>query len=202
MSIGSVRLTKADHGRRMTWDEYAQAETGHELISELGRGVFTVIEVPEYRHGVRSNRVSRQFFRYWDSHPQEIRLVATGSECRLPIPGLESDRHPDLAVYVTAPPEGVSADEFWLTWIPSIVVEVVSLSSRVRDYEEKPDEYLQFGAREYWIVDPAKNEMLVLRRVGGRWKRIVVQPGESYRTPVLRDFEFDLSAVLEPDAAE
>lgn len=202
MSIGSIRLTKADHGRRMSWDEYAQADSDDALIAELGRGVFSVIDVPEFRDGLRTNRVSSQFFRFWDAHQQQIQLIATGSECRLPMPELESDRHPDLAVYTTPPPQGVSADEFWSTWIPAIVVEVVSLSSAVRDYDEKPDEYLQFGVREYWIIDPHKNEMLVLRRSGGRWRRITVRPGESYRTPVLRDFEFHLAEFLASETAD
>jgi Uma2 family endonuclease len=106
---------------------------------------------------------------------------------------LQSERHADLAIY-RFPPD---ADEGWATWIPEIVVEVVSHSSRHRDYEEKPEEYLQFGVREYWIVDAHKQEMLVYRRAGGRWASKVVRPGEIYKSPTLRGFELDVKPVFD-----
>lgn len=205
MSIGSTRLTKADHGRRMTWDEYVHAEADEELFYELSRGILTVIEVPHWKHLRRCDLARRQFYRYGEQFPDRIFAIASGTESRLPVESLESDRHPDITVYKTAPPEDLRADEFWSNWIPEIVIEVVSLSSVARDYEEKPDEYFQFGVREYWIIDGEKNEMLVLRRSGGRWKRIVVRPGEPYRSPTLPNFDFNLADVLElpsPDEVE
>ena len=68
------------------------------------------------------------------------------------IPGFESGT-PRRRVSVckeTPPPAG---DKTWTEWVPEIVIEVVSKSSAKRDYEEKPDEYLEFGVTEYWIVD-------------------------------------------------
>lgn len=202
MSIGSIRLTRADDGRRMTWEEYVHAESDEELNYELSRGVFTVIEVPHWKHLRRCDLTRRQFCRYADRYPNRLFAITGSTESRLPVESLESDRHPDIALYKTAPPEDLRADEFWSNWIPEIVIEVVSLSSIARDYEEKPDEYFQFGVREYWIIDGEKNEMLVLRRSGGRWKRIVVRPGELYRSPTLPDFDFNLAEVLELEAPE
>ncbi|MCC7419868.1 MAG: Uma2 family endonuclease [Planctomycetaceae bacterium] len=197
MSIGSIRLTRADDGRRMTWEEYVQAESDEELTYELSRGVLAVIEVPQVRHNIRASLARRQFDTFWAKNPKRIQLVAAGSECRIPIESLNSDRHPDLAIYLDVPPAEVPADEFWSTWIPAIVVEIVSPSSIIRDYHEKPDEYFQFGVSEYWIVDAEKNEMLVYRRVAGRWRTTTVRPGELYRPAALSGFVFDLSGVFE-----
>lgn len=199
MSIGSIRLTKADHGRRLTWDEYVHAELEDEFLHELSRGTLTVIDVPQVRHNIQVSLARRQFDAYWTMNRQAIQLVAAGSECRIPIASHHSDRHPDLAIYLSVPPADVPADEFWSTWIPAIVIELVSRSSIVRDYHEKPDEYLQFGVSEYWIIDPEKNEMLVHRRVAGRWKTTTVRPGEPYRPAALSGFEFDLAGVLMTD---
>ena len=93
--------------------------------------------------------------------------IASGSECKILIARLVSERHPDLALYKTPPPE--DGDDVWSLWVPEIVVEVVSPSSRHRDYEEKPEEYLRFGVKEYWIIDADKLAMLVLRWSRGRW---------------------------------
>lgn len=67
-------------------------------------------------------------------------------------------------------------------WIPEIVIEIVSPGSEQRDYEEKREEYLQFGVQEYWIVDAERQEVLILRRVGGRWREKIIRPPETYRT--------------------
>lgn len=202
MSIGTVRLTPADHGRRMTWEEYVQSEGDDDFLHELSRGVFTVIDVPHWKHFRRCDLVKTQFVRYRDRFPARLFGIGGGTDSRLPIESLESDRHPDVAIYLNHPPEGLSPDEFWSNWIPEIVIEVVSTSSAVRNYEEKPEEYFQFGVKEYWIIDPQKNEMTVYRRVGGSWKPRIVRPGEKYRTPLLKDFEFDLAATLEIDSGE
>ena len=49
-----------------------------------------------------------------------------------------------------------------------LVAEVVSPSSRKRDYEAKRREYLAFGIREYWIVDFELGRVVVLVRESGQ----------------------------------
>ena len=47
------------------------------------------------------------------------------------------------------------------------MVEIVSHGRRAkqRDYEEKREEYLELGIREYWIVDPEERHVVVLNRI-------------------------------------
>ena len=94
-------------------------------------------------------------------------------------------------------PEGENNDEIWSQWVPEIVVEVVSPSSRHRDYQEKPEEYLRLGVGEYWIVDADEGLMKVLRRSRGRWVEYPVLPPAGYRTRLLPGFEFSIEAVLQ-----
>ena len=44
---------------------------------------------------------------------------------------------------------------------PDLVMEIVSQGSRLRDYVEKTKIYMDIGVREYWIVDPGKEKVLV-----------------------------------------
>ena len=46
---------------------------------------------------------------------------------------------------------------------PDWVIEVVSPSSRPMDYLKKLIKYQTAGVREYWIVDPLKNQVVVYR---------------------------------------
>src|SRR6202035_267470 len=130
-----------------------------------------------------------QIIAYQFANPGMIALIAGGMDCKLLVGDLESERHPDLAVYKTMPPRG---ENLWSRWLPELVIEVVSLSSQQRDYVEKREEYLALGIKEYWIIDADRQEMLALRRVRGKWKGTVVTRGEKYETPLLPGFSLDL----------
>jgi Uma2 family endonuclease len=196
MSRTTTLLGPADHGRRMSLEEFEHAEGREGYLYELSRGVITVVDVPNPRHFKLVDAVRERFSDFRRRRPNLIYGIATGSECKLLIAGLESERHPDLAIYKTRPPEGDTDDDLWSRWIPEIVVEVVSPSSRYRDYQEKPEEYLRFGVREYWIIDADEGVMKVLRRWRGRWAERTIRPPEIYRTALLPGFEFSIADVF------
>ncbi len=192
-----TRVRAADHGRRMSLEEFEHAEAEDGRLFELSRGVVTMVDVPKPRHLKLFDALRRQFSAFESKHPKLIYAIAGGGECKLLIPDLESERHPDLAVYKTPPPKGRNDDEVWSQWVPEIVVEVVSASSRHRDYQEKPEEYLRLGVSEYWIVDADEGLMKVARRSRGRFVERSVRPPAGYRTRLLPGFEFSIEAVFQ-----
>lgn len=192
-----VSIGPDDNGRRMTLDEFDQAEGLEGYLYELGRGAVTVTEVPRPRHLFQVGAIRRQFSAYDLANPNRIFCIASGGECKILLADLESERHPDLAIYL-APPG--NEDDIWSTWVPEIVIEVVSPGSVQRDYHEKPEEYLRFGIREYWIVDADERRVLLLRRSRGRWIQKIIGPGDQYKPPLLPGFEFDCIPVF--DAAD
>lgn len=190
-----LKIGPADHGRPMSLDEFEHAKVQEGYLYELSRGVITVVDVPKKLHALQLIAIRRQFTSYEVSHPGRIVGVLGSMECKLLIPALGSERHPNVVVYLTQPPE-VEGKDFWSQWIPEIVIEIVSPSSRKRDYEEKPEEYLRMGVKEYWIVDPRKRAMVVMRRVRNRWVESVVEPPALYRTRLLPELEFSCEAVF------
>jgi Uma2 family endonuclease len=178
----TTRIGPADRGRRMTLDAFIRAEVEDGWNYELARGVVEVTEVPGPSHGRRVRRVARLFDHYDERHPGIIKYIAGGGECRIRLPGLASDRHPDQAVYLDPEPPGPNV---WARWIPTIVVEVVSRGGRKRDFVAKREEYLRMGVREYWILDPEKRQMHALVRQGDTWEEIVVPANRVYRTAFL-----------------
>jgi Uma2 family endonuclease len=194
MTTQTIKIGPADHGRRMSLADFEHAEAQEGRLYELGRGVVIVSDVPGPRHLMQLMAIRRQLHAYDLQHPDKIHTIASGSDCKILLADLESERHPDLAVYKNPPPEG---DDFWASWIPEIVIEVVSPGSAERDYVEKREEYLRFGVREYWIVDAEREEVLVLRRSAGRWIERILHPSETYRTRLLPQFEFVCAPVFE-----
>jgi Uma2 family endonuclease len=196
MSTITRRIGPADHGQRMTLDEFVEADFEDGWLYELARGVIDVTEVPGLDHGRIVSRVARLFVVYDITHPGIIDYRAGGGECRLRLPGMQSDRHPDQAVYLLPPPPG--DNEPWTRWVPNLVVEIVSPSGEDRDYEEKREEYLRVGVTEYWILDPAKRQLLVLQRFGDVWHEVIVPAGNVYRPGLLPGLEVRPEELLGP----
>ncbi len=78
--------------------------------------------------------------------------------------------------------------------IPTIAIEFTSKSrrDRRRDYEEKRDEYLAHGIKEYWIIDRFRRSMTVFRGT----EEVVLKETENYTTALLPGFELPLAKLL------
>ena len=153
MPVVKLRIGPADHGRAMTLEEFRRAEEQPGYLYELARGVLEVGEVPDDDHGQVVDNVHEAISRYRRRHRGRIRRIAHGSDVRPVIPELKSDRHPDLGIIFRTGPINARGRQEW-------VCEVVSPGARARrrDYQQRSEEYLALGVREYWIVDPARSQ--------------------------------------------
>src|SRR5438132_13084614 len=98
MSTVKLRIGPADNGRRMTLEEFLEAEVEEGYRYELARGVLEVTEVPNDPHGVVVCSLYRAVGRYYERHPGVIYRYGGGAEFQLRLPGMISGRNPDLGV--------------------------------------------------------------------------------------------------------
>lgn len=174
--------------------EFAEVEEGY--LYELARGFIVVSEVANYFHGSQID-VLQQYLQVYRAGQQGlIHRILGGSDSKLLMPEWESERHPDLAIYLTRP-SGKKDRTIWRTWIPEIVIEVVSPSSVDRDYVEKREEYWTLGAKEYWIVDAAMGKVTQLRRGKNDWLAKEVHADEFIETKLLPGFKLPCQAIFE-----
>jgi Uma2 family endonuclease len=199
MATLTRRIGPADQGQRMTLDEFIEADFEEGWLYELARGVIDVTEVPLPHHGRIVERLTEMFVSFKLRHPGIINYRAGGGECRIRLPGMQSDRHPDQALYLDPQPQGPRP---WARWVPFLVAEVVSEGGEERDYVEKREEYLRAGVTEYWIVDPAGRRLLVHQRAGDVWEEVVVAPGAVYHSPFLPGLAVDPAELLGPARGE
>jgi Uma2 family endonuclease len=195
----ALRIGPADKGRRMTLEQFIEADWEEGWLYELARGVVDVTEIPRPWHGRIVIRVARMFMQYDIDHPGIIDYQAGGGECRRRLPGMVSDRHPDQAIYLDPEPSGPNV---WTRWVPHIVVEVVSRGGEQRDFVEKREEYLRVGVREYWILDAVARRMHALVRAGDVWEETIVGESDVYRTVLLPGLEVRPGELLGPDASD
>ncbi len=100
---------------------------------------------------------------------------------------------PDVVVVLNERLPGLTPERF--RGAPSLVVEVVSYSSKRTDRLEKRELYRQEGVPEYWVVDPE-------RRTVERWTREVAEPVvltdrlQWQAAPAFAPLEIDLEALF------
>ena len=186
-TVAKLKIGPADQGRELTLDEFIDADFEPGWLYDLARGRVDVTEIPGLNHGMIVLRISEMFGDYNRTHPGLIKYRGGGAESRLRLPGMVSDRHPDHAVYLDPPPRRKRGP--WTSWIPHIVVEVLSVGGEQRDLVEKREEYLRIGVHEYWILDPKARTFTALKRAGDVWEEVKVAPGAVYATHFLPGLE-------------
>jgi len=169
--------------------------------AELARGYVVVSEVANYVHFMQIMAIKRVLGPYDAANPKLIHAIASTMECKLLVSGMESERHPDIAVYLTAP-KGRKDRTLWRTWIPELVMEVVSVCLSDRDYTEKRDEYWTLGVKEYWIVDAKLKQVLVLRRGRSQWTEKTLGSTDVCETKLLPGFKLSCKDVFDAGGEE
>ncbi len=184
MATTRITIGPADHGRKMTLDEFREAEEEPGYRYELAHGVLEVIDFPKTPH----RRVVSNLFKlaaiYDREHPGVIDYFGSGTEVRAWIVAKDLARHPDFGiVFMGAPLDEVGDLQ------PYLVAEVVSASSKKRDYNEKRQDYLDYGIREYWIVDPILRQLTLLIRQGeganATWVERIFKDADPIESPHL-----------------
>jgi Uma2 family endonuclease len=122
---------------------------------ELVHGALYVTPAPSVHHERLLAALTRLLVPYVDRwsvgevfHPRSV------------IRHSPSEVEPDLMVRPV--PAGGESDWERLP-LPELVIEVVSGSSRLRDYNQKRDFYLELGIPEYWIVDGGRRTITIVR---------------------------------------
>jgi Uma2 family endonuclease len=83
---------------------------------------------------------------------------------------------------------------------PDLLVEVLSDGTRKRDEGIKREIYERFGVKEYWLVDPVRQTVLIYRREGDRLHRagrFSAAAGDVLTTPLLPGLEISLREVFQ-----
>ena len=122
---------------------------------ELIDGVFYDMASPGRLHQAILGQLYLQLASCADRHPECELFFAPADVC------LDNDNYtmvqPDLYINCSRKDD----DKRRLNGAPDYVVEILSPSSRTHDMFRKLSKYRFAGVREYWIVDPEKQKVIV-----------------------------------------
>lgn len=151
-----IRESVAKYHTRPTcsWEEYYQLPDGEH--AELINGELVYLCAPYRFHQQLVNELAYTFTAHIKKNKGPCQVYTAPFAVKL-----SEEEHtivlPDISVVCDAS----KLDKRGCNGCPDLVVEIVSEAYRHRDYVEKLALYIRYEAREYWIVDPDKETVVV-----------------------------------------
>lgn len=162
MAIMSIGGTPPSEDRALTVEDLARMPDDEPYRYELVGGRLEVSPAPVLPHVRVQHRLA---FHLECAANDEVEIV---NEPGVVLNGTGTHyRQPDVAVL-----RAQDVGKRWVIRPPLLVVEVLSLSSAIRDLNVKRREYAKFGVPSYWIINPDDDNpsILELRLDGGEYR--------------------------------
>ena len=180
-------------GMRMSLDDFlALGETEERL--ELCDGVLYLMSSASKDHQFLMHWIRHYFEAYldgFDEPPAEVHHELTTILSR----EREQAPEPDIVVVLTG--RGDVGGRIHVEGAPDLVVEILS-SDRSHDLVYKRRVYAEAGVREYWVVDPRNDTVMVLElRGGGYAEQGILGAGDALTTALLPGLVIPLADVFQ-----
>ncbi len=156
---GSVREESAEYKSSgwVTYEEYLELVEASDQRFELIDGVIYYMASPSYNHQHIIHELHGAFY-IWFKGKQCIPLTSPFDVTLLKSEDNICVVQPDIIVIC----DKESMDKKGrYKGVPTLVIEVLSPSTRSKDMVKKLDLYMQCGVKEYWIVDPKNEQVMV-----------------------------------------
>ncbi|ETI68766.1 type II toxin-antitoxin system Phd/YefM family antitoxin [Neobacillus vireti] len=145
-------------GRRATFEEFLQLQRESEERYEYIDGEIYWLASPKTAHQYALTELFGIFYNFFQGKhctpmvaPYDIELKRTPENINMV--------QPDIMIICDLE-EKLNEDDYY-KGVPSLVVEILSKSTRRKDLIKKLDLYMSCGVGEYWIVNPDNKEVTV-----------------------------------------
>ncbi len=145
---------------RVSYKEYLELVKSSDKRYELIDGKIYLMSSPSFQHQLLVNEISWQLNNYFRDIKECISLTSP-LDIKLSgyAPNFEENPNivqPDLVVICDQ--ENVNKDKYEGT--PSLIIEVLSPTTKSKDLVLKLNLYMKSGIKEYWIVDKEKKKIM------------------------------------------
>jgi Uma2 family endonuclease len=173
----------------LTWPE----EERWELIN--GRA-YAMTPAPSTRHQRIVRALSNQLINFLEKKSCEVFFAPF--DVKLPEYGESEDEiitvvQPDIVVIC----DKTKIDDKGCKGAPDIVIEILSPETGDKDKKEKFALYEKHGVKEYWLVDPLDNTVMVFKLKNNEYgKPAVYAKNDQISTPILKGLKINLKLVF------
>ncbi len=145
-------------GHRVTYEEFLEISANSDERYEYIDGEIYLLASPKTTHQRILLKMTNAFYNWFEGKkctpmfaPYDITLQRSESN--------KNVVQPDLMVICDLD-EKLGDDDYY-KGVPTLTVEIISRSTKSKDYVRKLDLYMSCGVCEYWIVDPENREVQI-----------------------------------------
>jgi Uma2 family endonuclease len=187
--------------RRVSYEEYLSMAENSDQRYELIRGEVYLLASPSFQHQVIVGEIHGYLREYFNGKkcqaltaPLDIRLFGWAAKFSEDPNVVQPD------VVVICDPEKVTEGGKY-EGIPTLIVEVLSPSTRGRDLITKLELYMRSGIQEYWIVDPTTKTIMQYFFNEDREPEVtrVYAKSEVLQSAIFEDLWLDVASILGTD---
>lgn len=185
--------------QRLTLEAYLALDDGSDQRYELVDGELVEMPPEADRNNILALYVLSEFLKLVPIRcirHKDTELVVTGNRIRVRVPDLMI-----LTEELVGALRGQRATIMPDMPSPVLVVEVVSpgKANEDRDYRYKRSEYAARGIPEYWIVDPGKEKVFILKLVDGLYEETLFEGKDVIMSSILPSFKLRVDQILYPN---
>ncbi len=182
-------ISQLDLTKKYTYSDYLTWQFD-EMVELIKGKLLRMSPAPSRKHQEYSGNIFWAIRTYLNQKsckvyeaPFDVRLVINKKEA---FHQIETVVQPDICVICDLE----KLDDFGCSGSPDFIIEVVSKTSKKRDYHDKYDLYEENGVLEYWIVDPEGKTVDVFVLENGKYEQRgnFFTPKDSITSVVLPDF--------------
>jgi Uma2 family endonuclease len=137
---------------------------------ELIKGrIYKMSPAPKKNHQSVSWRISGVLYNYLNN--KTCKAFTAPFDVRLPIKSTKNEDittvvQPDISIICDL----TKLDEAGCIGAPDIIVEILSKGNNKKELQNKYEVYEEFGVKEYWIINPEEQNLMVYTLEDGNYK--------------------------------
>lgn len=138
---------------QITYEDYLELVENSEQRYELIDGEIYLMASPLFKHQVAVNEIFGQFYNWFKDKP--CRPLTSPFDVKLFGHATKFDENPNVVqpdILLICDEDKVNEEDKY-EGIPTLIVEVLSKSTKSKDMVKKLDLYMTSGVAEYWLVN-------------------------------------------------
>jgi Uma2 family endonuclease len=179
----------------ITIEEFYKMRESTEQLIEYVDGIVFMSPSPSTKHQRVSGRLHAQLFNFLEGKDCEV--FHAPFDVELYREGLEGTKIviPDLSVICDK--NGLMENKY--VGVPTLIIEILSPSNQAHDLVFKLNLYMQYGVKEYWIVNPMLNivQIYTLNREGQYQQADVLKEKGIAHSEILQGFSVDVEKLFQ-----
>lgn len=191
-----VQVEEPDYSLTYTYADYLQWKYEERL--ELIRGrIYKMSPAPTSTHQQVSTKISGELYIFLKG--KHCRLYAAPFDVRLPVKNRKKDNEVTTVVQpdICAICDESKIDSRGCCGAPDLIIEILSPGNTKKEVRIKYELYEEAGVKEYWLVNPVEENLVVFVRGSGKWEGgKMVAGGDLLASAAIEGFTIEVSEIF------